>query len=75
MGPEIRFLTAQDAYKALMRDYIAPRLRELGFRGSGREFWLTAESFWAGIGVNASAWSDKSGVQFAVNIQVVEKDR
>jgi hypothetical protein len=70
-----RFLTAQDAYKVLMRDYIAPRLRELGFKGSGREFWLSSEPFWAGIGFQASAWSDKSAVQFTVNIQVVEKDR
>lgn len=75
MGADVRFLTAQDAYKVLMRDYIAPRLRELGFKGSGREFWLSSESFWAGIGFQASAWSDKSAVQFTVNIQVVEKDR
>src|SRR5260370_16357446 len=68
-------LAAQAAYKVLMRDYVAPRLRELGFKGSGREFWLSSESFWAGIGFQASAWSDKSGVQFTVNIQVVEKDR
>jgi uncharacterized protein DUF4304 len=72
---DVRFLTAQDAYKVLMRDYIAPRLRELGFKGSGREFWLSSELFWAGIGFQASAWSDKSAVQFTVNIQVVEKDR
>jgi Domain of unknown function (DUF4304) len=75
MGADIGFLSAQDAYKVLMRDYIAPRLRELGFKGSGREFWLSSESFWAGIGFQASAWSDKSAVQFTVNVQVVEKDR
>lgn len=75
MGIDVGFLSAQDAYKVLMRDYIAPRLRELGFKGSGREFWLSSESFWAGIGFQASAWSDKSAVQFTVNVQVVEKDR
>jgi hypothetical protein len=75
MEADVRFLTAQDAYKVLIRDSIAPRLRELGFKGSGREFWLSSESFWAGIGFQASAWSDKSAVQFTVNIQVVEKDR
>jgi len=37
MEADDRFPTAHAAYRVLMRDYVAPRLRELGFKGSGRE--------------------------------------
>jgi len=66
-------LTAQDVFRATMRDEIAPALRELGFKGSGQVYLLPSETHWAMLSFQKSASSDAAGVRFAVNFDVTTK--
>jgi hypothetical protein len=66
--------TAQDAYKTMVRDHLSPRLRALGFKGSGGAYQWPSESHWIIIGVQASQFSSAEGVKFTLNCQVVRRD-
>jgi uncharacterized protein DUF4304 len=57
----------------MLRDRIAPGLRELGFRGSGQNFSLPSETHWALLGFQRSAWSDSRHLKFTVNATVVRR--
>jgi hypothetical protein len=41
---KMQLLTAQHVFRAMMRDQIAPALRELGFTGSGQIYLLPSET-------------------------------
>lgn len=49
---------------------IRPRLRALGFRGSGTTFVLPSKSHHALLGLQKSAFSDRDALKFTVNITV-----
>jgi Domain of unknown function (DUF4304) len=66
--------TAQDTYRALVKSQLAPGLRALGFKGSGRSYELPSTTHWAMLGLQASAWSDRKEVRFTVNLLVVPRD-
>ena len=66
--------TVQDEFKLLMKERIAPKLRELGFKGSGQNFNLPSESHWALIGFQKSMFSDSQELKFTINIFVVGKN-
>jgi hypothetical protein len=55
---------AQEASKEMLQSTIAPRLRALGFKGSGQVFELPDERFWALVGFQKSVSSDRSKVKF-----------
>jgi hypothetical protein len=57
----------------MLRDQIAPALRERGFKGSGSSYVLPDETHWLQLGFQASRWSSASGVEFTVNVAVAEK--
>jgi len=57
-----------------MRDVLGPLLRELGLRGSGRQYSLPSETHWALIGLQTSKWSTAKSVEFTVNVTVVARD-
>lgn len=57
-----------------MRDLLGPLLRELGFRGSGRQFELPSETHWALLGCQTSKWSTAKSVEFTVNVTVIARD-
>ena len=59
----------------MMKEDVAPRLRELGFKGSGQRFELPSEDFWALIGFQKSQWGSKEEVSFTVNITVASRRR
>lgn len=58
----------------MMRDEVAPRLRALGFKGSGQRFTLPSETHWAFVGFQRSAWSDRTALRFTINLTVVSKE-
>ena len=66
--------TAQDVYKQVLRDLVAPALRHIGFRGSGSNFELPSPSHWALLGFQKSQWSDSDSVTFTANATAVPRD-
>jgi Domain of unknown function (DUF4304) len=67
-------VTAQQQYKVMIDTVISPRLRELGFKGSGGRYELGSTSHWALLGFQKSAYSDRQTVRFTVNLTAVERD-
>src|SRR5215203_3046681 len=66
--------TAQAVFKTMLRDQVAPRLRELGFEGSRQNFSLPSETHYALLAFQKSDFSDKSAVRFTVNLTVVGRE-
>ena len=50
---EVMTETAQDVFKRLLRDVVAPELRRQGLRGSGSAYVLPDAAFWAQVGFHA----------------------
>jgi uncharacterized protein DUF4304 len=67
-------LTAQKAFEVMLRDQIAPALRDLGLKGSGQEFSLPSSTHWALLGFQRDKWSNRASVRFTVNVVVVARD-
>ena len=57
----------------MMRVQIAPRLRELGFRGSGQSYSLPDETAFVLLGFQKDKYSDADAVPFTVNLTVASK--
>jgi hypothetical protein len=55
----------------MLRERVAPGLRELGFRGSGQRFHIPSSTHWALLGFQKSKWSDQRHVSFTINMTVV----
>ena len=66
-------MTAQDRYRAMLRDEIAPALRERGFKGSGTAFVLPDDTHWLQVGFQSSKWNSSEQAAFTVHLSVVEK--
>lgn len=66
-------MTAQDAFQAMMRERIAPALRELGCKGSGQTYVLPSEDYWALIGFQKSSQGDARSTRFTINVTVVAR--
>jgi hypothetical protein len=66
--------SAQEAFRRMMSEQVAPKLRALGFKGSGQRFTLPSESHWAILGFQRSAWGDSKKGQFTINLTVVSKE-
>jgi hypothetical protein len=66
--------TAQETFKRMIREQVAPRLRALGFKGSGQRFALASDSHWALLGFQRSAWGDSNKGSFTINLTVVSKE-
>jgi hypothetical protein len=66
--------SAQVAYKALLKDYVAPALRQLGFKGSGRTFTLQTATNRLLLNFQASMYSSSEAVKFTVNLGVTLVD-
>jgi hypothetical protein len=74
--PELRarfgeHMTAQEMFRQMMRDEIAPALRSLGFKGSGQAYFLPSETHWALLSFQRSQLrSTAERIEFAVNYDV-----
>jgi hypothetical protein len=64
---------AQDTYREMMKKQVAPGLRALGFKGSGQNYELPSDDWWAMLGFQKSAYSDSSDVRFTINLLVVSR--
>jgi hypothetical protein len=65
--------TAQETYLEMVREHIAPRLRALGFRGSGSVYRLPDEDSWRLLGFQRSRSSDRQRVKFTINLTFANK--
>lgn len=68
-----RRLTAQETFNAMLREQVAPRLRALGFRGSGQSYSLPSDEAWVLVGFQKFKWSDQEEVEFTLNLTVGSK--
>jgi hypothetical protein len=60
--------TAQQAFASMAKIEIAPRLRELGFKGSGQKFRLPSDTHLLSLDFQRSAWNDILEVSFTINL-------
>jgi hypothetical protein len=67
-------MKAQEAFAVMMREQVAPALRQFGFKGSGQSFTLPSNEYWALLGFQKSQWSSASVVRFTVNLTVAPKE-
>ena len=67
-------MTAQEAFTMMVKEQIAPALRELGFKGSGQRFVLPSETHWVQIGLQKFTRSNRDFVDFTANVTVVRRD-
>ena len=66
--------TAQAAVAGLLRDHLGPRLRALGFRGSGATWTADRPGFLVGLGVQRSVHGDRMETELTINVTVVSID-
>ena len=70
-APPVWTPSARDTYEALLRDGLGPRLRALGFRGSGTAFRWPREGWLVQLGVQRSRDSTRQRVLFTINLSAV----
>jgi hypothetical protein len=63
--------SAQDAVGELLRTHLGPRLRALGFKGSGASWSADRPGFLVGLGVQRSVHGDRRETQLTINVTVV----
>jgi hypothetical protein len=62
-------MTAQDAFRQMIRDTVAPALRETGFKGSAaRAVWYTGGDYGGAFWIQKSFHNDKNHVRFTVHL-------
>jgi hypothetical protein len=66
-------VTAQELYRAFMKDRLGPALRARGFRGSAGVFELPNEDHWAILGFQRSIYGDRQDSRFTLNLTVASK--
>lgn len=72
-GP-VPTVTAQDEFKTLLKNHIGPRLRDLGWRGSGANWLRPHRIHWVLLGWQKSRDSTAASVEFTGNLSVIAKD-
>jgi hypothetical protein len=65
--------TAQTIYAAMLRTVVAPRLRALGFKGSGSSYVLPDDDWWLIVAFQKNRYSGPEWVSFTVNLTVANK--
>jgi hypothetical protein len=65
--------TAQAVYADMLRTEVAPRLRGLGFKGSGSSYVLPDDDRWLIVAFQKDHYSRKDCVRFTVNLSVADK--
>ena len=58
----------------MLRDEIAPALRQLGLKGSGQSYTVPSDTHWGVIGFQKFTWSSADCVEFTINLIVASKD-
>jgi hypothetical protein len=57
----------------MLRSEVAPRLRALGFKGSGQVYTLPDEDAWVLVGFQKFTRSTADHVDFTINVTVASK--
>lgn len=65
--------TAQDHFRSMVKEELAPQLRRMGFRGSGARFELPSDTHWLLLGLQKSTSSTADEVRFTVNLSAVDR--
>jgi len=65
---------AYDQLTSFVRTNLAPWLRSLGFVGSGQQYQLPDERFYALLGIQRARGNTADEVRFTINVNVVPKD-
>ena len=68
-----RMTTAQEEYARLLKDYLGPRLRSLGFQGSSGRYALKDERVWRLLGFQKSTTNTQDRVRFYINLNKIER--
>ena len=68
-----RPVTAQSVYATMLRLGVAPRLRALGFLGSGSKYLLPSPEWWQIVAFQKDRHSDPEHVRFTVNLTIANK--
>jgi hypothetical protein len=69
-GPVV---TAQAIYADMLREVITPRLRALGFKGSGPSYVLPDDDWWLIVAFQKKFYSRADWMSFTVNLTVANK--
>jgi hypothetical protein len=62
-----------EAYKIMLKDYIGPRLRELGFRGSAGVYTRPDPDHFIRLGFQKSVYGSRQHVKFTLNVSAINK--
>lgn len=65
--------TAQQLFDEMLAQGLRPRLREVGFRGSGTTFTLPVKDAWLFVGIQKSSGNTRDQVKFTANVSVTTK--
>ena len=65
--------TAQDLYKGMLREHVAPSVRHLGMKGSSGNFVLPDADHYLLVGFQSSGSNTAETVRFTVNLAVISK--
>ncbi len=57
----------------MVKDFLSPGLRGMGFTGSGGRYSLASPECWALVSLQKSAYSDAAVIKFTVNLLVANK--
>lgn len=61
---------ALGAFDALIRERIAPLMREHGFRKQRNTFWIRGDGTWGVINFQKSQWNTSDRMKFTINVGV-----
>ncbi len=64
--------TAQQTYAAFLRKDLAPRLRSLGLKGSGGDYYLDRGDLRGWLGFQKSTHNNKALVEFTINVHAMQ---
>lgn len=67
-------MDALEVYRALMKDHLAPGMRELGFKGSNGSFVRPSPRHWVTIGFQRTPYGSAEGTSFTINLAVTSKE-
>jgi hypothetical protein len=65
--------TAQQTYDRMLRDWMAPALRQMGFKDSGHRFRFPHHTYEARLHFQKSRWSTREIVSFSVRFDVLHR--
>lgn len=66
-------MTAQDVFKAMLREHIAPEMRCAGLKGSGQKYRLDLADHFALLGIQRASGSDAEVIRWTANVLAVSR--